>query len=69
MQPATPSETLYRAVGQNQNPAIDINDLRQTARDLIKQHSARGDATRDTRVLALATEIDDLGTHYKTKSR
>ena len=48
MQPATPSETLYRAVGQNQNPAIDINDLRQTSHDLLKQHSARGDATRDT---------------------
>lgn len=64
MQPPTPSETLYRALGQQQNPAIDINDLRQTSRDLIRQHTARGDATRDPRVLTLAQELDNLGTHY-----
>jgi hypothetical protein len=67
MQPATPSETLYRALGQGENPPIEINDLRQTARDLLKQHSARGDATRDTRVMALAKELDDLGTNYQNK--
>lgn len=64
MQPATASDTLYRALGQHQNPAIDVQDVRQLARDLIAQHTARGAATRDPRVLALAQELDQLGTHY-----
>lgn len=64
MQPQTPSETLYRALGQQQNPAIDMSDLRQTSRDLIAQHTTRGAATRDPRILALAQELDQLGTHY-----
>jgi hypothetical protein len=67
LQPGTPAETLYRALGQGQNPAIEINDLRQTSRDLIRQHTARGDATRDTRVLTLAQELENLGTHYGNK--
>ena len=58
---------VVSSVGQDENPAIEINDLRQTARDLLKQHSARGDATRDTRVMALAQELDDLGTYYQNK--
>lgn len=64
LRPATPAATLYRAVVQQGNPTIDVQDLRQTSRELIAQHSTRGAATRDPRVLSLAQELDALALHY-----
>jgi hypothetical protein len=64
LQPATPAATLYRAVVQQGNPTIDVQDLRQTARHLIAVNMQRGAATRDTGVLQLAQEIDDLAARY-----
>jgi hypothetical protein len=64
MQPTTPAETLYRAVVQQGNPAIPVQDLRQTVQELIAMNMQRGAATRDPQVLRLARELDDLAGRY-----
>lgn len=67
MQPSTPAATLYGAVVQQGNPTIDVQGLRQTARELITKNTQRGAATRDPEVLKLAQELEDLAQQYNNQ--
>jgi hypothetical protein len=65
LQPATPAETLYRAVVQQGNPTIPVQDLRQTARNIIARELREGEHTRNTTVLGIAQDFDDLATQHQ----
>lgn len=65
MQPATPADTLYRSVAQQQNPAIPAQPLRQTTQDIIARELREDPTTRNDVVLKLAQEVEDLATRHQ----
>jgi hypothetical protein len=65
LQPATPAETLYRAVVQQGNPTIPVQALRQDAQAIIARELREGPTTRNTTVLGIAQELEDLATQHQ----
>lgn len=64
MQPATPADTLYRAVAHHHNPAIPAQTLRQTTQDIIARELREDPETRNDVVLRLAQQVEDLATRH-----
>lgn len=64
MQPATPADTLYRAVAQQHNPTIPVQGMRQTTQEIIARELREGADSRNDVVMRLAQQVEDLANQH-----